>query len=72
MAQVTEFIKFHLLKTNCCGALLCWVNPRFPNFCPECGSRCFPEIRSCVIIEDENAVLKIDKTAYEVFVPNNG
>lgn len=33
----TEFVKFQLIQMPCCGQLLCWVNPRLPNFCPECG-----------------------------------
>jgi hypothetical protein len=23
----------------CCHILICWVNPRRPNYCPECGTR---------------------------------
>lgn len=33
----TEFCKFFLLITPCCHTMLCWINPRMPNFCPECG-----------------------------------
>jgi hypothetical protein len=25
----------------CCHILICWVNPRRPNYCPECGARVF-------------------------------
>ena len=46
MPTSTEFIKFHLFKMPCCGQMLCWVNPRFPNYCPECGTRVFPEIKN--------------------------
>jgi NADH pyrophosphatase NudC (nudix superfamily) len=54
----TERVHFRLLKTPCCGTLLCWVNPRFPNYCPECSARIFPEIRGCVIMNDDTATLK--------------
>lgn len=60
MARTTERVHFRLLKTDCCGTLLCWVNPRFPNYCPECGTRVFPLIRGCVVLSDENATLNVD------------
>ena len=25
----------------CCHILICWVNPRRPMYCPECGKRVF-------------------------------
>lgn len=37
MAKTHERVVFSLLQTPCCGQLLCWVNPRMPNYCPECG-----------------------------------
>lgn len=61
MANVSERVPFKLLRTNCCGALLCWINPRFPNFCPECGARCFPQIRECVLMTDNEAMLRCDE-----------
>ena len=60
MSVTNELVIFRLIKTPCCGQLLCWVNPRFPNFCPECGSAVYPKIKNCVISQDENAWLKID------------
>lgn len=53
-----ERVHFRLLHTPCCGSLLCWVNPRLPNYCPECGTRIYPEIRSSVHFEDLEATLK--------------
>lgn len=41
----TEQVKFRLIKTPCCGQLLCWVNARLPNYCPECGSKIFALLR---------------------------
>lgn len=46
---------FRLIHTGCCGTLLCWVNPRLPNFCPECGKSCYPAVRSWVTFSDEQA-----------------
>jgi hypothetical protein len=38
MPRVHERVLFSLLQMPCCHTLLCWVNPRMPNFCPECGA----------------------------------
>lgn len=55
-----ERVLFRLLHmTCCCGTLLCWVNPRLPNYCPECGKRCYPAVKSCITDIDENATLKL-------------
>ena len=32
-----EKIRFRLFSMPCCGQQLCWVNPRLPFYCPECG-----------------------------------
>jgi hypothetical protein len=34
-------VQFRLLQMPCCGILICWVNPRRPMRCPECGERIF-------------------------------
>ncbi len=44
--QQTEFIKFRIFQMPCCGIQICWVNPRLPNYCPECGERCFLKLKS--------------------------
>jgi hypothetical protein len=36
-----EQVTFRLLQMPCCHILICWVNPRRPNYCPECGARIF-------------------------------
>ena len=54
----TERVPFRLIQTPCCGQLLCWVNPRLPNCCPECGTRIYPQVRSCVLVHDEQATLR--------------
>ena len=53
-----ERIHFRLLQTPCCGTLLCWVNPRFPSFCPECGKGIYPQIKGGVLMDDDNAWLQ--------------
>lgn len=60
MATTTERVPFRLLRTPCCETLLCWVNPRFPTYCPECGTNVYPQIRGCVMQNDDNALLKVN------------
>jgi hypothetical protein len=38
-----DYVQFRLLEMSCCHILICWVNPRRPNFCPECGKRVFSD-----------------------------
>jgi hypothetical protein len=40
-----ERVIFRLIMTPCCGHMLCWVNPRFP----ECGTH---QVRRCVVMRD--------------------
>jgi hypothetical protein len=54
-----EPVKFRLLRMPCCGQQLCWVNPRLPNYCPECGRRIFPQIK-----EDPELTLVYDTEAW--------
>ena len=39
-------VHFRLFQMPCCGQLLCWVNPRLPNHCPECGTHVLVALRS--------------------------
>ncbi len=40
-----ERIHFRLIQTPCCNHLLCWVNPRLPTYCPECGRFIYRQLR---------------------------
>jgi len=54
---------FRLIHTPCCKFLACWVNPRLPNFCPECGARVYMQLKtdpSHIQVTDNNAILKVD------------
>lgn len=59
MALATEHqrVPFRLLQCPECGAMLCWVNPRLPNYCPECGEHVYSKIRGCVMANDDDAML---------------
>lgn len=54
----TERVHFRLITMPCCGHLFCNVNPRLPSYCPMCGSSVYPEVKSCITISDEGAILK--------------
>jgi hypothetical protein len=56
----TERVFFRLIRMPCCGQVLCWVNPRFPNFCPECGKSVSATVKECVLKTDGNALLTLD------------
>lgn len=39
--MTNNYVQFRLLHMPCCNILLCWVNPRRPMYCSECGTRVF-------------------------------
>lgn len=60
----TEFIKFRLFNMPCCHIQICWVNPRLPTYCPECGTRVFAKLKfnqEHTVFSDDNAQLKITR-----------
>jgi len=56
--MTNERIHFRLIHMECCGQLLCWVNPRFPTHCPECGRTVYPQVKGWVTMEDTNAHIR--------------
>jgi hypothetical protein len=66
-ASVTEIVKFRVFHMPCCGQLLCWVNPRLPSFCPECGTSVYLELnskdRKHIKLWDDHAQLKFTEGA---------
>lgn len=58
--MTTEFIKFRLFRMPCCGIQICWVNPRTPNYCPECGTSVLAKLKfnpDNTLVNDEKAKL---------------
>lgn len=41
-----EMINLRVFHMPCCGQVLCWVNPRLPNKCPECGEEVLHKLRT--------------------------
>jgi hypothetical protein len=54
-----EMVKFRLIPMGCCGHILCWVNPRYPTFCPACGERVYPTVKQWPTIIDDEAWLEV-------------
>lgn len=54
-----EKVQFRLIETPCCRTLICWVNPRMPNYCPECGKYVFPHMKEHEKPSYKEAWLKI-------------
>lgn len=44
--KTNEQVKFRLFQMPCCNFLCCWVNPRFPTYCPECGAAVYLRLKS--------------------------
>jgi hypothetical protein len=59
-----ERVHFRLIQTPCCGQLLCWVNPRLPNYCPECAKPILMKLRT-----DSSMILVSDDTAWLIHGP---
>lgn len=59
--MTTERVHFRLIQCpGKCKTLLCCVNPRFYNYCPECGSFIAKDVRGAVLISDDQATLRYD------------
>lgn len=61
--SVNERVPFRLLQMPCCGHPLCWVSPRLPNYCPECGRHVLLDLKSgeYTRISDDDAWIKYKK-----------
>ena len=56
-----EKIHFRLIQMPCCHHLLCWVNPRLPNYCPECGAFVYAKLKTqgdLIQVSDMDALIK--------------
>jgi hypothetical protein len=49
---VNERIPFRVFVMPCCMHMLCWVNSRFPSYCPGCGADVRRNIRESVTLHD--------------------
>lgn len=56
-----ERVHFRMIQMPCCGFMACWVNPRWPTYCPECGTQVYPQVKTYAVYEDDDAVLEIHR-----------
>jgi len=68
---INEVVQFRLLHMPCCKTLICWVNPRRPNYCPECGERVYHVFQGARWQEQQSeATLRVedyDKATWVMF-----
>lgn len=57
-SKVNQIVPFRMFHMPCCGHLLCWVNPRKPNYCPECGTHVYRALKSIEPVIDEACILR--------------
>ncbi len=58
--MATERVMFRLFSMPCCRHQLCWINPRLPTFCSECGSKVLMQLRTNgehTLVRDPKAML---------------
>jgi ribosomal protein S27E len=62
-----EKVPFRLIECPECHITLCWVNPRLPNYCPECGKHIFLKLKfGGILAEAREAWLAIDMEEEEI------
>ena len=52
-----ERVHFRVIVMPCCRHILCWVNPRLPTYCPECGVCVITRVQAAVTFRDDEATL---------------
>lgn len=64
MRKLNERVHFRFFVMPCCHHQLCWVNPRNPTYCPECGAPMrHGFLKDAVRVSDSNATLHYDGNA---------
>ena len=57
--KLHELVRFRLFKMPCCGQLLCWLNPRLPNFCPECGAQIYMKMKHLKPLSEGEKLIEV-------------
>jgi ribosomal protein S27E len=56
-----EMVPFRLIVCPECDHQVCWVNPRLPSYCPECGRHIFAKLRAGRgVLNEATAWLRIE------------
>lgn len=72
LLSVHERVTFRLITLPCCKHQLCWVNPRMPMFCPECGHGPFIVMGDWILLTDDHAELVLSKDFGYLSLAHNG
>lgn len=75
MTRTRERVPFRLLRMPCCGHQLCWVNPRLPSYCPECGAKSYRALRfegEHTLVSDDGAWLNLENPLTGVVLQGGG
>ena len=52
---------FRYIECPECSVRLCWVNPRLPNYCPECGKHIFLKLKfGGLVVEGKNVWIEME------------
>jgi hypothetical protein len=59
--MTNEKVQFRLFQMPCCRHQLCWINPRYPTYCPECSAFVHTQLRAEIehTLIDATAWLKV-------------
>lgn len=63
MSVTSERVVFRMIQCPKCNHLLCWLNPRLPTYCNECGQMIIGALRtdpSKIVVADHGAHLRYD------------
>lgn len=67
MKATNQQVPFRLIQTPCCNTLLCYVNPRLPNYCSECGEHIYAKLKTGQgILESRTGWLRLEAVKEEV------
>lgn len=55
--MASQVVILRVIHMPCCHHQVCWVNPRLPNYCPECGVFIFEKVRAGIMAQYDNALL---------------
>ena len=60
MKAFNEKVQFRLFSMPCCKFQCCWVNPRLPSYCPECGKPAGQLLKREIPLVDSPAWLRVE------------
>ena len=59
-AKFIEKVGLRVFSMPCCKTLICWINPRLPTYCPECGQSVLRKLKfepECTLLSEQEVYL---------------